>query len=69
MFYTFPLDNNNYLDELADSQFLIGNDLMAAPILEKGATFRAVYGNIDVNNTRNIYPLNEIFEVEEGLTF
>lgn len=37
------MDNNNYLDELADSQFLIGNDLMAAPILEKGATSRKVY--------------------------
>ena len=42
----------------------IGDLTSLEPILEKGATFRAVYGNIDVNNTRNIYPLNEIFEVE-----
>lgn len=34
LFFAFPLDNNNYIDEVADSQFLIGNNLMAAPILQ-----------------------------------
>jgi len=33
-------------------------------IIKKTKVFRAVYGNIDEPETRDIYPLNEIFEVE-----
>jgi hypothetical protein len=33
LFFVFPLDSNNYVDEIADTQFIIGNNLMAAPIL------------------------------------
>lgn len=33
-------------------------------IIQKTKVFRAVYGNIDEPETRDIYPLNEIFEVE-----
>lgn len=35
-----------------------------APIVEKTPTFRAVYGNIDTVDTREVHPLNQIFEVE-----
>lgn len=34
------------------------------PIKDLAPTFRAVYGNIDATDTREIYPLNNIFEVE-----
>lgn len=43
MFFDFPLDNNNYFDEIANSQFMIGPDLMAAPMIEEGKTSRKVY--------------------------
>lgn len=43
VFFVFPLDNNNYVDEIADTQFLIGNNLMAAPIVQEGVTSRNVY--------------------------
>ncbi len=43
LFFEFPLDSNTYLDEVADTQFLIGPNLMAAPILEQGTTQRKVY--------------------------
>jgi len=43
LFFEFPQDNNNYLDDIADTQFLIGNNLMAAPIVEQGQTSRKVY--------------------------
>jgi len=33
LFFEFPLDNNLYLDEVANSQFMIGDCLMVAPIL------------------------------------
>ena len=33
LFYTFPLDNNNFVDDISDSQFMIGPELMAAPIV------------------------------------
>jgi alpha-glucosidase (family GH31 glycosyl hydrolase) len=43
LFFVFPLDNNNFVDEIAETQFLIGNSLMAAPILQQGVTSRNVY--------------------------
>lgn len=43
LFFVFPLDSNNYVDEIADTQFLIGNNLMATPILEQGVTSRNIY--------------------------
>ena len=43
LFFDFPLDNNNYIDDVVDTQFLVGNELMAAPILEEGKTARNVY--------------------------
>lgn len=33
-------------------------------IIQKTKVFRAVYGNIDAPQTRDIYPLNAVFEVE-----
>lgn len=43
LFFPFPLDSNNYVDEIVDTQFLIGNNLMAAPILQEKVTSRNVY--------------------------
>lgn len=43
LFFDYPKDTNSYLPEVADTQFLIGANLMAAPILEKGSTERTVY--------------------------
>ena len=33
LFLIYPLDNNNYVDDIAETHFLIGNNLMGAPIL------------------------------------
>jgi alpha-glucosidase (family GH31 glycosyl hydrolase) len=38
LFFEYPLDSNNYIDDIVDTQFLIGPNLMAAPILEQGTT-------------------------------
>ena len=43
LFFEFPQDSNTYLDDIADTQFMIGPNLMAAPILEQGKTERTVY--------------------------
>ncbi len=43
LFFEFPNDPNTYLDDVADTQFLLGPNVMAAPILEPGTTSRKVY--------------------------
>ena len=43
MFFAYPGDNNAYFDEICDTQFLIGPDLLAAPILVQNTTSRKVY--------------------------
>ena len=43
LFYELMYDRKNYEDEVAETQFLIGRQLMAAPILEQGKTSRSVY--------------------------
>ena len=43
LFFEFPLDSNSYIDDIVNTQFLIGPNLMAAPILEQGTTSRKVY--------------------------
>ena len=43
LFFEFPLDLNTYIDDIADSQFLLGPNLMVTPILEAGTTQRKVY--------------------------
>lgn len=43
LFFVYPLDDNLYLDEIANSEFLIGSDLLVTPILEEGRTSRKVY--------------------------
>jgi len=42
----------------------IGDITSLDKIIEKTPVFRAVYGNIDTVETREVYPLNQIFEVE-----
>ena len=53
LFVAFPLDSNNYVDEIAETQFLIGNNLMAAPILQQGVNSRNVY--FTTQNWFNLY--------------
>lgn len=43
LFFEFPHDTNAYLDDVTDTQFMIGHNLMSAPILEPGTTSRKVY--------------------------
>ena len=43
LFFDFPIDSETYVDSVADTQFLIGSALMAAPIVEQGKTERKVY--------------------------
>jgi putative phosphoesterase len=40
----------------------IGDLGSIAPIVNLGKTFRAVYGNIDDQRVKDIYPLNQLFE-------
>ena len=42
----------------------IGSLKSIEPIQKRTKVFRAVYGNIDTQDTREVFPLNEIFEVE-----
>jgi len=42
----------------------IGSLDSIATIVERTPVFRAVYGNIDTADTREVHPLNQIFEVE-----
>ncbi len=67
-------DNHSYvgkdvLDHLGGKDEIwhagdIGDLKSIAPILKLTKTFRGVYGNIDVAETREEYPLNQIFEIE-----
>lgn len=43
LFFEFPDDMNVYSDNPHQTQFLIGKNLMAGPIVTKGATNRSVY--------------------------
>lgn len=58
VFFVFPLDNNLYLDEIADTQFMIGNILMSAPILDEGKTARPVY-----------FPDNQWYDMHTGKVY
>lgn len=42
----------------------IGDLASLERILALGSTFRAVYGNIDTAETRELYPLNQLFSVD-----
>lgn len=53
IFFAFPLDSNAYIDDIADSHVLIGNNLLATPILDQGVTSRNVY--FSTNNWFNFY--------------
>lgn len=33
LFFVYPSDNNAYVDDIVDTQFMIGTDLLAAPIV------------------------------------
>lgn len=67
-------DNHSYVGEdvlshLNDKDEIwhagdIGDINSLEDIISKTKVFRAVHGNIDVAETRDMYPLNEIFEVE-----
>ena len=71
LFFEFPFDSNTYLDDIVDTQFLIGSNLMAAPVVEKGATERKVYFP-DVNwvslQTGNVYAANSVHIIPNKLT-
>ena len=43
LFFAYPSDNNAYVDDICDTQFMIGPDLLAAPILDPNTTTRRVY--------------------------
>jgi len=43
LFFVYPSDNNAYVDDIVDTQFMVGPDLLAAPIVEQGSTSRRIY--------------------------
>lgn len=43
LFFEFPTDSNTYLDDIADTEFLIGPNVLVTPILEAGQTSRKIY--------------------------
>jgi alpha-glucosidase (family GH31 glycosyl hydrolase) len=58
LFFEYPTDNNLYVEELCDTQFLIGPDIMAAPIVEQGKTSRNVY-----------FPLADWYDLHTGTLY
>ena len=43
LFFEFPKDEHTYTDEVTNSQFMIGSDMMSAPIIYEGRQEREVY--------------------------
>lgn len=43
LFFEYPLDSNCYIDEIADTQIMIGPNILVTPIVEQGHTSRKVY--------------------------
>ncbi|CAD8187090.1 unnamed protein product [Paramecium pentaurelia] len=43
LFFVFPQDNMSYRDFVMDTQFIIGNELMGAPILDESITRKAYF--------------------------
>jgi alpha-glucosidase (family GH31 glycosyl hydrolase) len=43
LFFDFPLDTNTYIDGIADTEFMIGPNILVTPILEQGKTSRNIY--------------------------
>lgn len=43
LFFEYPLDTNAYIDEIADTEFLIGPNIIVTPIVEQGQTSRKIY--------------------------
>lgn len=43
LFFQFPQDPNVYIDDIADTEFLLGPNLLATPIVEQGKTSRNIY--------------------------
>jgi alpha-glucosidase len=43
LFFEFPLDTNAYIDEIADTEFMIGPNILVTPIVEQGKTSRPIY--------------------------
>jgi alpha-glucosidase len=43
LWFNYPADYNTYAPSLPSEQFLLGNDLLVAPVLVQGETKRAVY--------------------------
>eukprot|EP01017_Pseudomicrothorax_dubius_P020443 TRINITY_DN2230_c0_g3_i2.p1 TRINITY_DN2230_c0_g3~~TRINITY_DN2230_c0_g3_i2.p1 ORF type:complete len:930 (-),score=208.45 TRINITY_DN2230_c0_g3_i2:217-3006(-) len=43
LFFNFPNDEETFKDNVLDTQFMIGKELMAAPIVEPGVTERKIY--------------------------
>lgn len=55
LFFVFFKDENTFKDEIADTQFMLGNTLMSAPVVEEGAVSRSVY----FPQTTNWYDLHD----------
>lgn len=43
LFFEFPFDTNTYIDEIADTEFMIGPNILVTPIVEQGKTSRPIY--------------------------
>jgi alpha-glucosidase len=43
LFFAFPSDENLYVDEICNTQFMLGFDLLATPIVEPNVTSRDIY--------------------------
>ena len=43
LFFEFPNDTKLYEDEIADTEFLLGNNLLSAPIVQGNTNKRQVY--------------------------
>ena len=68
----FPTDTSTFSDEVAETQIIVGAELMIAPVLKENATFRAVYFPTGANwydfYTGRLYKAGDLVAVQNSIT-